>query len=166
MTQAFLSLGLLLAILDKDASSWVLDRGYICRLVLAVHLVSGSGLGVQGSRTTSASTAPCTSRRTCCPTHCAGDCAPCQQFSDGFNLHLLQPGVNSTGYMPGSSEQRRLVLAEHLVSGLGTDFSMWIQGLWFDFKNLNPGFAGLRMWIQGLWCGGLGLGFRGWGLGF
>ena len=29
-------------------------------------------------RTTSASTAPCTSRRTCCPTHCASYCAPCQ----------------------------------------------------------------------------------------
>ena len=29
-------------------------------------------------RTTSASTAPCTSRRMCCPTHCASYCAPCQ----------------------------------------------------------------------------------------
>jgi hypothetical protein len=29
-------------------------------------------------RTTSASTAPCTSRRMCCPTHCASHCAPCQ----------------------------------------------------------------------------------------
>ena len=28
-------------------------------------------------RTTSASTAPCTSRRICCPTHCASYCAPC-----------------------------------------------------------------------------------------
>jgi len=29
-------------------------------------------------RTTSTSTAPCTSRRMCCPTHCARYCAPCQ----------------------------------------------------------------------------------------
>ena len=125
MTQAFLSLGLLLAILDKDASPWVLDRGHICRLVLAVHLVSGSGLGVQRSRTTSASTAPCTSRRACCPTHCAGDCAPCQQFSDGFNLHLLQPGVNSTGYMLGSSSaawysRNTLSRVEEQISGCGS----------------------------------------------
>ena len=47
-------------------------------------------------RTTSASTAPCTARRICCPTHCASYCAPrqplvraffrmkCEHFSDGF----------------------------------------------------------------------------------
>ena len=36
-------------------------------------------------RTTSASTAPCTSRRTCCPTHCASYCAPCQPLLRAFS---------------------------------------------------------------------------------
>ena len=35
-------------------------------------------------RTTSASTAPCTSRRICCPTHCASQCAPCQPLLRAF----------------------------------------------------------------------------------
>jgi len=46
-------------------------------------------------RTTSASTAPYTSRRMCCPTHCVLVTVPrasraCQHFPDGFDLHLLQ----------------------------------------------------------------------------
>ena len=36
-------------------------------------------------RTTSASTAPCTSRRMCCPTHCANNCAPCQPLVRAFS---------------------------------------------------------------------------------
>ena len=44
-------------------------------------------------RTTSASTAPCTSRRMCCPTHCASYSArvsrSCEHFPDGFDRHLL-----------------------------------------------------------------------------
>ena len=38
-------------------------------------------------RTTSASTAPCTSRRRCCLTHCAGYCAPCL-MQDGLGLRV------------------------------------------------------------------------------
>ena len=49
-------------------------------------------------RTTSASTAPCTSRRMCCPTYCASCCArvsrSCEHFPDGFDLHLLQAALN------------------------------------------------------------------------
>ena len=37
-------------------------------------------------RTTSTSTAPCTSRRMCCPRHCATYCAPCQPLSRAFFL--------------------------------------------------------------------------------
>ena len=49
-------------------------------------------------RTTSASTAPCTSRRMRCPAHCASQCAPCQPllrafFSDGFDIRLLHHGL-------------------------------------------------------------------------
>ena len=33
-------------------------------------------------RTTSASTAPCKSRRMCCPTHCASHCAPRREEAD------------------------------------------------------------------------------------
>ena len=36
-------------------------------------------------RTTSASTAPFASRRMCCPTHCASDCAPCQPLLREFS---------------------------------------------------------------------------------
>jgi len=48
-------------------------------------------------RTTSASTAPCTSRSMCCLTHCASYCAPCQPLLRWFSLlHLHQTsGVNS-----------------------------------------------------------------------
>ena len=42
------------------------------RLVFYCRTTSAS------NRTTSASTAPCTSRRMCYPTHCASYCAPCQ----------------------------------------------------------------------------------------
>ena len=35
-------------------------------------------------RTTSARTAPCTSRRMCCPMHCASCCAPCQPLLREF----------------------------------------------------------------------------------
>ena len=36
-------------------------------------------------RTTSASTAPCTSKRMCCPMHCANYCAPCQPLLRAFS---------------------------------------------------------------------------------
>jgi len=36
-------------------------------------------------RKTGASTAPCTSRWTCCPTHCASYCAPCQPLLRAFS---------------------------------------------------------------------------------
>ena len=47
-------------------------------------------------RTTSASTTPCTSRRMCCPTHCATVprvSRSCEHFPDGFDLHLLHVAV-------------------------------------------------------------------------
>ena len=42
-------------------------------------------------RTTSASTAPCTSRRRCCLTHCASDCAPCQPLLRKFSGWIRSP---------------------------------------------------------------------------
>jgi len=42
-------------------------------------------------RTTSASTAPCTSRRMCCPTHCASYCAPCQPLLRAFSGWIRSP---------------------------------------------------------------------------
>jgi len=42
-------------------------------------------------RTTSASTAPCTSRRMCCPTHGAGYCAPCQPLLRAFSGWIRSP---------------------------------------------------------------------------
>ena len=36
-------------------------------------------------RTASASTAPCTSRRMCCPTYCASNCAPCRSLLRAFS---------------------------------------------------------------------------------
>ena len=48
-------------------------------------------------QTASASTAPCTSRRMCCPTHCASYCAPCQPLLD---VHV---GRQMPGYRPPDS---------------------------------------------------------------
>jgi len=42
-------------------------------------------------RTTSASTAPCTPRRMCCPTHCASYCAPCQPLLRAFSGWIRAP---------------------------------------------------------------------------
>ena len=39
-----------------------------------------------GCRTTSAITAPCTSRRMCCPTYVSRSC---EHYPEGFDLHLL-----------------------------------------------------------------------------
>ena len=41
--------------------------------------------------TTSASTAPCTSRRMCCPAHCASYCAPCQPLLRAFFEWIQSP---------------------------------------------------------------------------
>jgi len=50
---------------------------------VALHLPSCERF-VLHCRTTGASTAPCTSRRMCCPTHCASYCAPCQPHLRAF----------------------------------------------------------------------------------
>jgi len=42
-------------------------------------------------RTASASTAPCTSRRMCYPTHCANYCAPCQPLLRAFSGWVRSP---------------------------------------------------------------------------
>ena len=42
-------------------------------------------------RATSASTAPCTSRRICCLTHCASHCAPCQPLLRAFSGWIPSP---------------------------------------------------------------------------
>jgi hypothetical protein len=42
-------------------------------------------------RTTSASTAPCTSRRMCCPAHCASYCVPCQPLLPAFSGWIRSP---------------------------------------------------------------------------
>ena len=42
-------------------------------------------------RTTSASTEPCTSRKMCCPTHCASCCAPCQPLVRAFSGWMRSP---------------------------------------------------------------------------
>ena len=44
-----------------------------------------------GCRTTSASTAPCTTRRMCCPTHCASSCTPCQRLLRAFSGWIRSP---------------------------------------------------------------------------
>jgi len=46
-------------------------------------------------RTTSASTAPRTSRRMCCPTHCASYCAPCQPLLRAFSGWIRSPPPTS-----------------------------------------------------------------------
>ena len=56
-------------------------------------------------RTTSASTAPCTSRRTCCPAHCASYCADAHLLIDDAHLliddaHLLSNNASPT---PGAT---------------------------------------------------------------
>ena len=55
-------------------------------------------------RTTSASTAPYTSRRMCCPTHCASYCAPCQPLLRAFSGWIRSPPPTpvdqSTPYPP------------------------------------------------------------------
>ena len=53
-------------------------------------------------RTTSASTAPCTSRRMCCPTHCARYCAPCQPLVRAFAGWIRSPPPDclSRGCLP------------------------------------------------------------------
>ena len=54
----------------------------------------------------SASTAPCTSRRMCCPTHCPSHCAPCQP--------LLRASRSSTarGSSPTTVQRDWYVIAE------------------------------------------------------
>ena len=42
-------------------------------------------------RATSASTAPCTSKRMCCPTHFASCCAPCQPLLRAFSGWIRYP---------------------------------------------------------------------------
>jgi hypothetical protein len=72
-------------------------------------------------RRTSASTAPCTSRRICCLTHCASHCVSrsCEHFPDGFDLHLLQVEKK----IAGSQGQNLFVTVSYvpysLDSGLG-----------------------------------------------
>jgi len=47
-------------------------------------------------RTTGASTAPRTSRRMCCPTHCACYCAPCQPLLQAFSGWIRSPPPTTT----------------------------------------------------------------------
>ena len=49
------------------------------------------GILVFYCRTTSASTATCTSKRTCCPTHCARYCAPCEPLLRAFSEWIRSP---------------------------------------------------------------------------
>ena len=46
-------------------------------------------------RTTSASSAPCTSRRICCHMHCASYCAPCQPLLRAFSGWIRSPPLTS-----------------------------------------------------------------------
>ena len=55
-----------------------------CRLSQAARLVFHC-------RTTSASTAPCSSSRMCCPAHCAVYCAPCQPLLLAFSGWIQSP---------------------------------------------------------------------------
>jgi len=76
---------------DVEANDLKAARGIECvreycqRLLRQLHLVA---VWLQRlvfyCRTTSASTAPCTSRRMCCPTHCASYCA-CIELRCAFN---------------------------------------------------------------------------------
>jgi len=47
-------------------------------------------------RTISASTAPCTPRRMCCPTHCAGYCISCQSLVREFSGWIWSPPPSPT----------------------------------------------------------------------
>ena len=86
--------------------------------------------------TTSASTAPCTSRRMRCPTHCAVPrvSRSCEHFPDGFDLHLL-PSVLTTlstrlqakkehlerleGFLPESQGQNLALTVLYVLDSLG-----------------------------------------------
>jgi len=58
-------------------------------------------------RTTSASTAPCTSRRMCCPTHCASYCAPCQPHLRAFSGWIRCVRPLSGGLLRGASSSKQ-----------------------------------------------------------
>ena len=73
-------------------------------------------------RTTSASTAPCTSRRMCCPTHCATYCAPSQPL-----LRVISGWIRSPPFCNGafSMMQGLAVLSRSLTLG-------WCYQTWGD----------------------------------
>jgi len=58
-------------------------------------------------RTTSASTAPCTSRSMCCPTHCASYCAPCLPLLRAFFGWIRSP--SPTTHQSALVDDRKLV---------------------------------------------------------
>ena len=64
-------------------------------------------------RTTSASTAPCTSRRMCCPTHCASYCALCQpqivHDATAFEAWSKEPSLSSDDLFQETSARYRAV---------------------------------------------------------
>ena len=85
-------------------------------------------------RTTSASSAPCTSRRVCGPAHCASYCAPCQPLLRAFSGWIRSPPPTATCRVCeyGSGRSQSVRRRENMApirqsrpdSGLGLDFSV------------------------------------------
>ena len=74
-------------------------------------------------QTTSASTAPCTSRRMCCPAHCAIYCAPYQPlFRDFFG------GFISTSYTSHAPYRCLAKMENTRQSMLDAGLGFWISG--------------------------------------
>ena len=68
-------------------------------------------------RTTSASTAPCTSRRMCCPTLCASYYAPCQPLLRAFSGWFRSPPPTETHNL---TRRRRSTRGSREADSLGT----------------------------------------------
>ena len=58
---------------------------------------------VSHCRTTSARSAPCTSRRVCCLTYCASYCAPCQPLLRAFSGWIRSPPLTQNFFFSSSS---------------------------------------------------------------
>jgi len=67
-------------------------------------------------RTTSASTAPCTSSRMCCPTHCDSYFAPCQPLLRAFSEWIRSPPPTYAVHVLYVQEKRGMRWSQSLSS--------------------------------------------------
>ena len=75
----------------------------------------------------SASTAPCTSRRMCCPAHCASHCAPCQPLLRAFSGWLRSPPPTKSGHPNKSCLRLRQHWSHSIQEGLTPPFVLCQQ---------------------------------------